>query len=43
MALLNKPEEEDGEDKEEKAVEEPPEIIEDDLIQTPGMCDSNFF
>ena len=36
MAMLNKPAEEEEEEQEEKVVEEQPEIIEDDLIKTPG-------
>lgn len=43
MALINNPEEEEKEDekKEEKISDEMLEIIEDDLIKTPGLfCDT---
>lgn len=42
MALLNKPggeeEENEGEEKQEKAPEEEAEVLEADLVKTPGMA-----
>lgn len=44
MTLLNNPEKaddeegEEGENGAEKTQEEQPEVIEDDLIKTPGKC-----